>query len=135
MKDIIFDQFQDSVSECLLRHRSILDITTKLEESQSRINRAVIKSATNCDCIQISTHANSKKASANDSDDLEYLSKCLDSNIKGKLCDNCREVIQQEIGDHLFYLASLCNTLDLNMYDILLNELSELKTLGKFTLK
>ncbi|MEG2353909.1 MAG: DUF1573 domain-containing protein [Clostridium sp.] len=135
MKDIIFDQFQNSVNECLLRNRSILDIITKLEESQGRVNRAVIKSATNCGCIKISTTESADTLTDLDNIVIEYLNTCFDSNIKDTLCTNCREVIQQELGDHLFYIASLCNTLDLNMYDILLNELKGLNTLGKFSLK
>ena len=53
MKDIIFDSFQNDVSESLLRHKSILDIMTKYTESSSRINRAVAKAVTNCGCIEI----------------------------------------------------------------------------------
>ena len=30
MKDIIFDSFQNDVSESLLRHKSILDVLTKI---------------------------------------------------------------------------------------------------------
>ena len=41
MKDIIFDSFQNDVSESLLRHKSILDILTKYTESSSRVKRAV----------------------------------------------------------------------------------------------
>ena len=52
MKDIIFDSFQNDVSESLLRHKSILDVITKYTESSSRINRAVAKAVTNCGCIQ-----------------------------------------------------------------------------------
>ena len=53
MKDIIFDSFQNDVSESLLRHKSILDVLTKYTESSSRINRAVAKAVTNCGCIEI----------------------------------------------------------------------------------
>ena len=41
MKDCIFDNFQNSVDESLLRHRSVLDVITKLQESDARVNRAV----------------------------------------------------------------------------------------------
>ena len=53
MKDIIFDSFQNDVSESLLRHKSILDVLTKYTESSSRVNRAVAKAVTNCGCIEI----------------------------------------------------------------------------------
>ncbi|EET85405.1 conserved hypothetical protein [Clostridium carboxidivorans P7] len=53
MKDVIFDDFQNAVDESLLRHKSILDIMTKLQESNARINRAIAKSITNCGCIKL----------------------------------------------------------------------------------
>ena len=53
MKDFICKDFQESVSELLIRHKSILDIMTKLEEAQSRVNRAVAKAVTNCGCIKV----------------------------------------------------------------------------------
>ena len=53
MKDVIFDDFQNSVNESLLRHRSVLDIMSKLQESEARINRAVVKTVTNCGCMTI----------------------------------------------------------------------------------
>ena len=53
MKDIIFDEFQNSVNDSLLRHKSILDLITKYSESNSRVNRAIAKAVTNCGCIKI----------------------------------------------------------------------------------
>ena len=53
MKDIIFDDFQNSVNDSLLRHKSILDLITKYSESCSRVNRAIAKSVTNCGCLTI----------------------------------------------------------------------------------
>ena len=35
----------------------------------------------------------------------------------------------------MFYLASLCNALGLNLYDIYLKEYDKMNTLGKFTLR
>ena len=45
------------------------------------------------------------------------------------------ENIEDEIGNDLFYLASLCNLLDLNLYDILLKEYNQIATLGKYSMK
>jgi len=134
MKDIIFDEFQNSVNESLLRHRSILDILTKLQESESRINRAVAKSVTNCGCLKIDS---TKQEVPEDEDDVDIsaLKDSLKTHLKGQLCDNCRDVIESEIGNNLFYLTSLCNTLDINLYDVLLKELNTINTLGKFTLR
>lgn len=134
MKDVIFDNFQNSVSESLLRHRSILDIMTKFQESEARINRAVAKSVTSCGCVTIEAIKQQYQIDKDDMD-METLKSCLQTHIKGSLCDNCRDVIEGEIGNNLFYLTSLCNLLDLNLYDILLKEYDKINTLGKFTLR
>jgi len=140
MKDIIFDEFQNSINQCLLRHRSIIDISSKLLESQARVNRALAKAVTDCGCICIDASCENKlelTVTNNDCDDedLKILNKCLKTHLKGKLCANCRDVLNTELGNNLFYIASLCNLLDLNMYDILIKENDNLKTLGKYNLK
>lgn len=130
MKDMIVDDFQNAVSESLLRHKSIVDIITKLSESSSRINRAVAKSVTNCGCISIDAH----KQEIPDGISLDEVSDLLKYQIEGTLCDNCREVLEEEIGTNLYYLASLCDALDLNLFDVLIKEYDKIRTLGKFSL-
>lgn len=132
MKDVIFDDYQNLVQESLLRHKSILDISTKLQDSQARINRALAKSVTNCGCLQIEAK---KQHIPTEEDDIESLKKCLETHLKGKICDNCREVLEREIGNNLFYLTSLCNVLDISLYDVLLKEYDRINTLGKYTLR
>lgn len=132
MKDIIFDSFQNEVNESLLRHKSILDVLTKYTESSARINRAVIKAVTNCGCMEINA---SKQIIPKDDDSLNNLSNCFKTHIDGCLCENCREVVEREIGNNLFYLTSLCNTLDINLYDVLLKENDKINTLGKFSFR
>ncbi|AKN33005.1 hypothetical protein Ccar_19970 [Clostridium carboxidivorans P7] len=66
---------------------------------------------------------------------IESLKDCLKSHISGELCDSCREVIEHEIGNNLFYLTSLCNSLDLNLFDVLLKENDKINTLGKYTFR
>lgn len=134
MKDVIFDDFQNLVNESLLRHRSILDIMTKLQESEGRINRAIAKAITNCGCMQIEA-SRQETPEATDDIDMEDLKNCLKTHINGSLCDNCRDVIEREIGNNLYYVASLCNALDLNLYDVLLKEYDRIDTLGKFTMR
>jgi len=133
MKDVIFDDFQNSVDESLLRHRSILDIMTKLQESEARINRAVAKTVTNCGCIEL--NSTKEQNVDNDIDDMEDLKNFLNPKIQGNLCESCRGVIEDEIGNNLFYLTSLCNLLDLNLYDIFLKEYEKIGTLGKYSLR
>ncbi|ACA54378.1 DUF1573 domain-containing protein [Clostridium botulinum] len=132
MKDVIFDDFQNSVNDSLLRHKSILDILTKYSESNARVNRAIAKSITNCGCVSVKAD---KQKLPSDSIDIEALRNCLKSHVNGDLCDNCRDVIEREIGNNLFYLTSLCNLLDLNLYDILLKEYNKINTLGKYSMR
>ncbi|KGO12532.1 hypothetical protein [Clostridium botulinum] len=132
MKDVIFDDFQNSVNDSLLRHKSILDILTKYSESNARVNRAIAKSITNCGCVSVKAD---KQRLPSDSIDIEALRNCLKSHVNGELCDNCRDVIEREIGNNLFYLTSLCNLLDLNLYDILLKEYNKINTLGKYSMR
>ncbi|GAA0079312.1 hypothetical protein UT300005_36910 [Clostridium sp. CTA-5] len=132
MKDIIFDDFQNSVNDSLLRHKSILDILTKYSESSARVNRAVAKAVTNCGCMEINA---SKQSLPNEDDSLDNLSNCLNTHITGELCESCREIIEREMGNNLFYLTSLCNDLDINLYDVLIKEYNKINTLGKFTFR
>ena len=131
MKDIIFDDFQNSVNDSLLRHKSVLDVLTKFSESNARVNRAVAKAVTNCGCLQI----DAKKQPLSEESVIDNLGDCLNTHIKGELCANCREVIEREIGNNLFYLTSLCNTLDISLYDVLLKESDRINTLGKFSFR
>jgi hypothetical protein len=130
LKDIIYDEFQYTVSELLLCNRSILDLLAKSQETNARMNRAIIKSVTGCGCLKI--NASKKKIPSETS--LEELKNHLESHLEGKLCDSCREMVELEMGRAFFYFAALCNLLDLNMYDILLKEQNKLKTLGLYNL-
>ncbi|MBU5256379.1 DUF1573 domain-containing protein [Tissierella praeacuta] len=124
------ENFQEQVSKVLIRHKSILDMMTKLDEYNARINRAVAKSVTSCGCISI----NATKQDYS----KETFEEMLDStktHVEGNICDGCKEVLNEEIGSYLFYLAALCNSLDLNMDEILKKEYNTIKTLGVFSLK
>lgn len=134
MKDLIFDEFQNSVDECLLRHKSILDIMSKLQESEARVNRALIKSVTSCGCLKVEAERQHIPHNI-DNLDLEDLDHCFDTHLKGNICNSCREILEKELGNHFFYIASVCNSLDLNLYDIFLKEYKNINALGKYTLK
>ncbi|AZT89906.1 DUF1573 domain-containing protein [Caldicellulosiruptor changbaiensis] len=131
LKDIFIDDFQYVVDELLIRNKSILDSLTKFSESAARVNRSIIKSVTNCGCIRI----NAKKQEIPIDVSLKEAKKYLKTHVEGQLCENCRDLIEKEIGSTLFYLASICNTLDLNLYDIVLKEIERMKTLGEFNLR
>lgn len=128
MKDLLCDQFQVTVDECLIRHRSVLDIMAKLQEANARVNRAITKSVTSCGCISIAA----EKQRVPTDVPLEQLKDHFQSHLNGQLCDHCREIIEAELGNSLFYLAALCNAFDLNLYDIILKEQKKLSALGIF---
>lgn len=130
MKDLICDEFQNTVAELLIRHHSILDVLSKFQEACSRVQRATVKSVTGCGCISIEAK---KKQIPPDASFLD-LKDYLESHLQGELCPNCREIIETEIGKTIFYLTALCNLLDLNLYDILLKEHKKLDTLRIFNL-
>ncbi|WP_142413475.1 DUF1573 domain-containing protein [Hathewaya massiliensis] len=134
MKDILFDQFQNSVEECLIRHKSVLDILTKLQESEARVNRAVCKSVTNCGCIEINAKKQINLPKGEDLT-LESLNNMLNSHLQGKICDDCRDIVENELGNHMFYLTALCNILNINLYDVLIKESNKIVTLGEYTLR
>lgn len=122
--------FQNEVSQILIRHKSILDIMTKLDEYNARINRAVAKSVTTCGCIEI--HATRQDF---DSDSFENLALNAKSHVEGNICESCNDVLEEEIGSYLFYLTSLCDTLGMNLHDVLEKEFDRIKTLGIYSLK
>lgn len=130
MKDLIIDQFQNSVEENLIRHVSLLDIITKFSEASSKVNRAVAKSITTCGCLQLS---NCSKDLPEDAV-YDQLKEHSHTELSGELCPVCREKIESEIGNLMFYLAAMCNKADVNMYDVFLKEYDRIQTLGKYNL-
>lgn len=131
MKDIVVDEFQYTVQDLMVRNKSIMDAMTKFQDSNARINRSIVKAVTQCGCVSV----NAKKQSFPDDADLESLHDTLDTHLEGSLCENCRDTVEKEIGKNLFYLASICNTLDLNLYDIIIKENGRVKMLDKFNLR
>lgn len=130
MKDLLCDQFQETVNETLIRHKSILDILSKLQEANARVNRAVSKAVTSCGCVKIAAE---KQHIPTDVDiSLQQLKDFMGSHLDGELCEHCKEVIDAELGNTLFYVAALCNVLDLNLYDTLLKEQKRMDTLGVY---
>ncbi|RAU94564.1 DUF1573 domain-containing protein [Paenibacillus sp. YN15] len=123
-------EFQDQVGELLLRHRSVLDVLSKFQQSNAAANRAVMKSVTECGCIQV--HAGKQNYTRDMT--LEQAKEQLGTHLEGQVCENCKEVIASELGRNLFYMASLCNLLDLNLDKVVSQESTKCSTLGLFNL-
>lgn len=131
MKDIVVSDFQTDVDERLSRHRSVLDLMTKYQDTTARVNRTLAKAATQCGCVEL--HA--IKQSVPEDITLEQWHEYTSSHLNGKLCPSCRDAIQKDIGANLFYLAALCNALGLSMYDSILEEQKRMDILGNFHLR
>ncbi len=124
MKMTLTEEFQDTVSELHIWNKSILDIMTKLQISSARINRTAVKAVTTCGCIEV----DGRKS-------IVTFEKNKDgSQIRGSLCEECRAGIEKEIGENLYYIISLCNSLNLNVDKIIQKELERVRALGKYNL-
>lgn len=130
MGNLDLDKFQSVVSEYLIRHKSILDVLSKNQEVASRVNRSVTKAVTNCGCVQI----DASKQIYPDTVEFSEVKEFLSTHFKGALCKECKDVIESEIGRSIFYLAALCNLLDLDMQDIVDREYNRVTALGMFNL-
>jgi hypothetical protein len=126
VKDLLCGGFQEAVGTCLARHKSVLDVLTKLQESDARVSRSVAKAVTSCGCLSV--HAQRQRIPSDAS--LAELRQFMDSHLDGALCEHCKEIVQAEIGGHLFYVAALCNLLGISLYDALLTEHKKIEALG-----
>lgn len=123
-------RFQESVSQYLLRHRSILDVQSKLTESAARVNRALAKAVTSCGCVSIAAERQRFPAEVS----LKEVKQFLSSHVHGDLCEKCREAVETEIGTTLFYLAAMCTLLGLNLRDVVEKEYDRVSALGVYSL-
>jgi NTP pyrophosphatase (non-canonical NTP hydrolase) len=122
--------FQDQVSELLLRHRSLLDVLSKYQQSNSTVNRSVIKAITECGCIEVEA----RKQPYDEDSTGEQMKGLLNTHVKGGLCDQCQEIIEVELGKNLFYMSALCNHLNIDLNTVLEQESKKCQTLGFFNM-
>jgi hypothetical protein len=104
---------QHLVSQYLIRHRSILDVQSKLNESTApHLPRA----------RQGSLHG------------LGDLRGFLSTHLQGEPCERCREILEDEIGTTLFYLAVLCYVTGLDLDTAIRKERDRVSALGVYHL-
>ncbi len=123
-------RFQSTVDEYLVRHRSILDVMSKLQESSARVSRAIVKSVTTCGCIEI----DATKQPLPEDASLAEISEYVQTHLEGKICPNCLDVVEEELGKTLFYVAGICALLDLDFQEVLSRENDRIATLGVYSL-
>ena len=126
----LLQEFQAVADDALIRHRSLLDVMSKLQESQARLARATAIAVTVCGCITVEAQRQRIPADAELADLHEY----VHSHIQGALCSRCREEVESELGQLLFYQTALATLFDISLEDIVTCDLARLKTLGVFNL-
>ena len=124
MPDLKSEDFQKRVSRLIIRNQNIIDILTKCQGACSKICRSSVKTATGCGCLKINVE---KKLSSESSEEM--------TGISGALCPECKDIIEKEIGEMLFYIAGLCNAMGLSMRDIMKKEIKNIEVLGKYSLR
>ncbi|MGN7457615.1 DUF1573 domain-containing protein [Paenibacillus pasadenensis] len=122
--------FQEQVSELILRHRSVLDVLSKFGQTGAAVNRAVAKAVTECGCIEIQA----SRQHYSEEPELETAKRLLESHMDGAVCENCRDVLKAELGRNLFYMSALCNLLDIDLDEVVKAESDKCSTLGVFNL-
>ncbi len=127
------DNFQDFVDTILIRNKSILDQTTKLQDACTHLSRTISKAATTCGCITI--NANKQPYDNSTEFSIEQLHALMSTHVKGELCPECTDLFEKEVGRVLFYLSAIANTFDLSLSDILLKEVERTNLLGKYSLR
>ncbi len=127
-------EFQEAVAEYLIRHRSIVDIISKMQESAARVQRAVAKAVTVCGCLEIHAARQTVPDPAPDNMSYAELKQYVQTHLGGSICDHCRDVLETELGQTFFYATALCETLNLKAADILAQEKQRLDTLGIYSL-
>ena len=123
------ENFQEKVSHLIVRNQNILDILTKCQNSCGKICRSTVKTATGCGCLKI---VGEKCLPV--FPDGDFTQK-VNSGTEGELCPECRNIIENEIGEMLFYIAGLCNALGLSIKDIMKKEIKNVEVLGKYSLR
>lgn len=127
------DHFQLFANTVLIRNKSILDQSTKLQDACTHLCRDISKSATCCGCITI--NATKQPYFTSEAHSLEDLKTLMNTHVSGELCPNCQELVEKEMGRILFYLASIANTFNLSLSEILENEEKRTQLLGNYSLR
>lgn len=130
MSDSKSDDFQQKVSALIIRNQNVVDILTKCQGACGKICRSTIKTATGCGCLEI----NAQKKIPTFSEEKDFSLQEM-TGITGTLCPECKDTIENEIGEMLFYIAGLCNALGLSMRHIMEKEIKNVEVLGKYSLR
>ncbi len=118
------DRLQQAIEKYYHRNKGITDTLSKLTVSVAKTQRAIIKSATQCGCTEIFV--------TKQPPDLEGEAESM---LIGSICRSCREQIEKNTGDTLFYLLSLMHLTGTDFNKLVKSQLHQTEWLGKFNLK
>jgi NTP pyrophosphatase (non-canonical NTP hydrolase) len=130
MSNLSLEQFQQQVSELLLRHRSLLDVMTKFGQTGASVNRAISKAVTECGCVELNAHKQRFEGEL----DLEQVKLKMEHHMNGGLCEHCKDALRAELGKNLFYMSALSNLLDIRLEEVIEQESKKCSTLGVFNM-
>nr|WP_302598761.1 DUF1573 domain-containing protein [uncultured Cellulosilyticum sp.] len=125
--------FQDFIDTVLIRNKSILDQTTKLQDACTHLCRAISKASTTCGCITI--NASKQPYPITEEVSLDEVRTLLSTHVNGTLCPACEELISKEMGRVLFYLGAIANTFNIPLSKVLEDEQYRTALLGKYSLR
>lgn len=65
---------------------------------------------------------------------IEEAQHKLGTHVQGHLCENCKEIVSDQLGKNMFYISALCNLLDIKLEDVVERESKKCSTLGFFNM-
>lgn len=133
LNNTITEEFQCTVRENDFFNKNILEQLAKLQEVSAKLNKTIIRACTHCGCIEI--NANNKLYSYDDDINFDMIKLLDPHHISGDLCEDCKDLIEKNIGSCLYYLACISNSFDLNLNEVLLKEMNKINILGKFNIE
>jgi hypothetical protein len=133
LNNTITEEFQCTVKENDYFNKNILEQLAKLQEVSAKLNKTVIRACTYCGCIEI--NANNKLYSYDGDINLDMIKLLDPHHISGDLCEDCKDLIEKNIGSCLYYLACISNSFDLKLNEVLLKEMNKINILGKFNIE
>ncbi|MDI6800251.1 MAG: DUF1573 domain-containing protein [Actinomycetota bacterium] len=104
---------------------------SKLQEATSHVNRAITKSVTSCGCLKIEAG----KQPIPEGSSLTEMSEYFRTHLNGKLCPNCFDAVEGELGSLMFYLTAICTLFDMDLGKIIVHENNRIEALGPYSLK
>lgn len=123
-------KLQEAAQRFTIQNHSILDALTKFQEACAKTNRSISKAVTKCGCVKIKAEKQHIPPTAKFSEASSYLS----THLEGCLCEKCKDVVEQEVGQTVFYLAALCSDLCIDFNDVVQKEVDRVSALGVFSL-